>query len=134
MFAKPKYTNPNSVFSSRNFIGLFLPVISNSSIIIYWNNYPFYTELLLCFVEKTSVHVYAIAFIHGLYSAPLFCSSLYHCLDYSSPPLSTGDTFKDLQWTPETEDSTKNSVYIILFSIHTYLKWSLIYKLGTVRN
>ena len=32
--------------------------------------------------------------------------------EYSSPPLSAGDTFQDHQWMPETADSTESYAYI----------------------
>ena len=53
---------------------------------------------------------------------------------YSSPYLSTGDMFQDRQWMPETMDSTESIYTVIFFLIHAYLWWSLIHKLGPVRD
>jgi hypothetical protein len=52
------------------------------------------------------------------------------CKD-SSPPVSAGDTFKDLPQMPKTVDSSKPYIYIYIYKsfvvyIHTYDKVSLI--------
>jgi len=94
---------------------MFCKVITNTELVN--------TESLLLkiyrikFFQVSGHKIFINKSIYNLVCVFLFEVTLFNI--YSSPPLSTGDTFQDPQWMPETANSTEPYIYH-MFS-YTYM-------------